>query len=244
MKTPSKSAFFNIHGSLRDFPGIDSTSEPFRVSFELSPAVKDLIEAQNIPHTAVFKWEINGRQCKASRNVKDGDVIDVYPFELVDAEKVDPFHRSPASFAADVHLRRLTKTLRLLGIDTAWNREWDDADLVQASNREQRMILTRDVGLLKRGETRFGYWVRSQDPDRQIKEITGRFEISDNLQPFSRCMECNGLLQTVDKKEVEDKVPPKVKEWHSLFHRCRNCHKIYWQGSHFEKLKEKVQELL
>lgn len=245
MKKKSKIAQLHILGSLRDFvqlnPGDDTE---MKVKFELSPSAKDLLEGRGIPHTAVFRLEVNGVQHDLDYNINDGDILKIFPFEFIDPEKQDTAFRSPRSFTADVHLRKLAKTLRLLGMDTTWNRRWDDDTIIRHSNRERRMILTRDRGLLKRSSTKFGYWLRSTEPDRQIKEIFERFDIEHNLQPFSRCMECNGLLETVEMKEVEEKIPPKVKEWHSTYYRCRNCNKVYWKGSHYDKLKQKVDELI
>lgn len=243
MKNVSKKAKIHVLGSLKRFISHETSGSALTVTFELQPAVKDLIEAEGIPHTAIFKIEANGQRSDLSYNVNEGDSIRIYPFELVDTSNLDPVFVSPSSFITDVHLGKLTKTLRLLGIDTTSNQKWDDNDIIQHSNREHRMMLTRDRGLLKRNDARFGYWVQSTDPDRQVEEIFNRFALKEKLQPFTRCMECNGKLQTVSLEEVADRVPPKVKEWQEEFYLCTGCEKVYWEGSHFEKLKEKVDYL-
>lgn len=232
-------------GSLLDFlnqPGKGS-SVSIGLTFELHPSVKDLIESRGIPHTAIFGLTVNGQEKPLDYNIQEGDKIAVYPFELTENTNWDPIYSEPGSFIVDVHLGKLLKTLRLLGFDAVSNQNWDDIDIIHKSNEQHRMILTRDVSLLKNGASRFGYWMRSQDPDQQIKELFRRFSLADHLEPFSRCMKCNGLLEEVPLSKIEDRVPPKVKKWQSQFFQCIQCSQVYWKGSHYEKLQQKVDEL-
>jgi uncharacterized protein with PIN domain len=241
MPSANNKAVLKAIGSTRDFLSDKNSAE---LKFKLHPSVKDLIEAQGIPHTAVFKLEINGREQSFEYNVWDGDEITVYPFEYADIATTDRIFWQPTAFIADLHLGKLAKTLRLLGFDTSFNKNWDDNNIRRQSNQQQRMILSRDIELLKNGKTKFGYWVRSDDPDRQIKELFNRFSLADQINPFTRCMKCNGSLRDVELKKVEDRVPPKVKEWHSDFFQCSDCQQVYWEGSHYKKLKKKVDELI
>lgn len=238
-----KKAILTAIGSLQDFPAPSGTQDSIEVSFELQPSVKDAIEAEGIPHTAIFGVTINGKQQGLDYNLRDGDEIVAYPFEEVNHTKLDPIFSAPEAFICDVHLGKLTKTLRLLGFDTLFDNQWDDEKIIRQSNRQRRMILTRDLELLKNGSTQYGYWVRSTDPDRQIEELFQRFFLSDNIDPFTRCMKCNGFLNKVPLDQVSDRVPPKVKQWHSDYRQCESCGQVYWQGSHYEKLKKKVNQL-
>lgn len=232
-------------GNLKDFLGNRiKEAAALEIDFELHPSVKDLIEAQGIPHTAIFKLQINGHQQPLTYNMQDGDTITASPFKEADSSAFDPIFSRPSSFVVDGHLGKLVKTLRLLGLDSAFNKEWTDEDLIEISTNHRRMILTRDVALLKNGKAEFGYWVRSQDPDQQIKELFKRFSLSEYLAPFSRCMKCNGSLSVVPLSEVKGKVPPKVQKWHSQFFQCHDCGQVYWKGSHFENLQQKVAELI
>jgi len=243
-KTPK--ATLIAKGSLQNFLHRSRNNEEYTsvdLVFELHPPVKDLIESQGIPHTAIFKLTVNGQENSLDYNVQKGDQIAVYPFERVDKSNIDLIFSEPTSFIVDIHLGKLLKTLRLLGFDAASNESWDDMDIIRKSNEEHRMILTRDVELLKNGDTRFGYWVRAQDPDQQIQELFHRFSLANHLDPFSRCMKCNGLLEEVPLSKVNDQVPPKVKKWHSQFFQCQNCKQVYWKGSHYEKLQQKVDAL-
>jgi uncharacterized protein with PIN domain len=241
--TPQKNVRITACGTLQNFLDSSGSDNPLDINFELNPSVKDLFEAQGIPHTAVQKLEINGALQDFSYNVKDGDHIKLYPYSTDNIDDVEEIYIRPSAFIADVHLRKLVKTLRLMGIDTAFNKKWDDKQIIRLSNKERRMILTRDLGLLKDGDSRYGYWIRSTDPDQQIKEVFSRFKLADAVAPFTRCMNCNGKLRKVILKDVKNRVPPKVKKWHSTFYECTNCHQVYWKGSHFKKLKEKVNRL-
>lgn len=240
----TKQATLQINGSLRDFidsgkPGKTSV----HVAFEMNPSAKDIIESQGIPHTAVFGLMVNGNSKTLDYNVKNGDKIKPLPFEMVSADELDEIQISPSRFMTDIHLGKLSKKMRLLGLDTLMADKSDDQEIISLSNAEQRMILTRDIGLLRNGKTMYGYWIRNTEPEKQAEELFERFELSDHINPFSRCMECNSTLQEVPLSEVKKQVPPKVQEWKSDFYRCSGCGKVYWKGSHYQKLKERVEKL-
>jgi uncharacterized protein with PIN domain len=137
-------------------------------------------------------------------------------------------------FALDVHLRKLAALLRLAGFDALLLTE--DAEVAAVSAAEARVALTRDVGLLKRSIVQHGYWIRQTDPELQLVEVLERFDLVDRMDPFVRCMECNTLLVPVDVEAVAERLPPGTRECFSQFHRCPGCDRVYWQGSHYERL--------
>jgi len=244
MRVTNKKATLILKGSLGDFRPTDmENTQSLPLYFELHPSLKDILEARGIPHTAVFKVEINGRTESLAYNLQDGDRITAYPYEFVKDSTIAPIWINPKAFVADVHLGKLARTLRLLGFDTAYNSDWEDSQIIEQSNSDHRMILTRDKELLKNGTTQWGYWVRATDPDQQIRELFARFQLAGQTNPFSRCMKCNGMLKKTDKNEVKNEIPPKVRKWHSDYWRCVQCGQVYWKGSHFEKLQAKVEEL-
>lgn len=245
MKKADKQVQLVLLGSLTDFKSAKSQNNlTLEIDFELSPSAKDVIEAQGVPHTAVFKMQINGRKESLDYNIQPGDILEAFPFERVDPENFDRVYSSPYSFIVDGHLASLGRDLRLLGLDTLIEEQLSDLEIIKCSNNEHRMILTRDLNLLKHGSARFGYWVRSTNPKKQLNEILHRFQLRKHMQPFMRCTICNGMLIEVSLEEVADKVPPKVKEWCSEYKQCNRCGKIYWKGSHYEKLKEKVEQVI
>jgi len=90
---------------------------------------------------------------------------------------------------------------------------------------------------------RHGYYLRSQNPLEQTVEVLRRFELFSSIAPYTRCLRCNGLLEQVDKDEIIEMLEPLTKIYYDQFWRCRNCGKIYWPGSHFEKLETRVAQL-
>ena len=146
-------------------------------------------------------------------------------------------------FVVDGHLGRLAAYLRMLGFDTWYERTADDALLAAIASSEKRLLLTRDLGLLKRKEVEQGYCVRSDKPLEQLREVTCRFALQSQSTPFSRCMECNGLLDSVSKEEVADLLPPHTRQTKNEFSRCHDCGKIFWRGSHHARMLGWIGEL-
>ena len=143
----------------------------------------------------------------------------------------------------DVHLGKLSNYLRLLGFDTWYRSNCDDQELARISDSEQRILLTRDRGLLKRSIVTYGYWVRAIQPIQQTQEILRRFALKSKIQPFSRCLQCNGEIVSVDGDEVFDHLPAQTRKHYNEFYLCRKCQKIYWKGSHYERLQQLVKQL-
>jgi uncharacterized protein with PIN domain len=116
--------------------------------------------------------------------------------------------------------------------------------LAQLSEEERRILLTRDQGLLKRGAVTHGYWVRTTAPREQLREVLERFDLQHSVKPFTRCLSCNGLLHTAPLAEVQGEVPENAVRYHHDFWRCESCRKIYWQGSHYQRMKRLIEDVL
>ncbi len=188
---------------------------------------------------------INGESADFSRRVNDGDYISVYPvFESVDVFpvlRVRPEPLRETRFLLDAHLGKLAAYLRMLGFDALYKNNLPDATLAEISVGERRILLTRDRGLLKRGLVTHGYLVRSSVPAEQIKQVLKHFDLFRLVKPFSRCMCCNKILKAVAKEEVEDRLPPKVRQYCNEFNLCQNCGRVYWKGSHYEQMKRFIE---
>jgi uncharacterized protein len=143
-------------------------------------------------------------------------------------------------FVADVHLGRLARYLRLLGFDTLYDNDLDDAGLARLTSRERRILLTRDVGLLKRSAVVRGQWLRSREPEKQVEQLVDALHLRRAIRPFTRCMICNGPLSAVARREVDGLVPPRVYRRFRAFSRCRDCRRVYWRGTHFLRLQRLV----
>lgn len=133
--------------------------------------------------------------------------------------------------------------MRLLGFDVLYRRDLPDETLARLSKKERRILLTRDRGLLKRNQVTHGYLVRESDPRAQLAAVVRRFDLWRALRPFSRCLRCNGLLAEVAKEQVADRLPPRVREHCYELRSCQGCGRLYWKGSHYDRLALLVQEI-
>jgi uncharacterized protein with PIN domain len=132
----------------------------------------------------------------------------------------------------------------MLGFDVRYDRFADDARLASVSSAETRTLLTRDVGLLKRREIESGYCIRHHKPHDQLREVSSRFALHSRFAPFTRCMECNGILCPATKEEVSSLLPPHTRETKNEFSRCPDCHKIFWRGTHYERMLRLLESLV
>jgi len=149
----------------------------------------------------------------------------------------------PIKFILDVHLGRLARWLRMLGFDTLYRNDYDDPEIVAIAVQEGRTILTRDLGIMKRRAVTHGYHVQSTEPREQLHEVLTRYQLHDQINPFHRCIVCNGLLCNVTKEAVLAELEPKTIRYYDEFFQCVNCRKIYWRGSHFDRMTRFISGL-
>jgi uncharacterized protein len=244
---PGKKATFRFYEELNDFfPDGERKQDRF-YSFRGNPSVKDAIEAQNVPHTEVDLILVNGNPVNFSYKIEDGDRISVYPvFESFDIGMVSKIPGSPVRktrFILDVHLGKLAKFLRMSGFDTKYRNDFKDTEIINTAIEENRIIITRDKGILKNSLVKKGYFVRSQKPKEQLKEVIIRFQLQESMQFLSRCMECNGIISKADKDEITGNLKPATRNYYNKFFRCSNCGRIYWEGSHFDRMQSYFREL-
>jgi uncharacterized protein with PIN domain len=244
----SRCALFRFYAELNDFLPPVRRQQTFNHFFENSISVKDMIEALGVPHTEVDLILANGRSVDFSYQVQHGDQISVYPiFESVDITpliRVRPKPLREPRFVLDVHLGRLASYLRMLGFDTLYRNDYPDEELAAISSSEGRILLTRDRGLLKRTIVTHGYCLRTTDPRQQLAEVLRRFDLFNLIKPFQRCLRCNSLLKLVDKADIIDCLPPKIKEDYDEFRRCQGCAQVYWKGSHYDRMREFIDEIV
>lgn len=146
-------------------------------------------------------------------------------------------------FVVDVHLGKLTRYLRLCGFDSIFSTDFDDRKIMELSRSENRIILTCDKLLLENKRVSRGFLVRSQNPEEQLKEVFLRLNLKESVLPFTRCMECNTLLEEVKKEMIIDFLEPRTREYYDDFSICPGCKHIYWEGSHYEKMKKFIEKL-
>jgi uncharacterized protein len=203
---------------------------PVTVYAAETATASSIIEDLGIPHTEVGELIINGTPAPLTSRPADGDALTVHMIRRASARDT-----APPRFVLDVHLGKLARRLRLLGFDTAWSRDATDATLAAIAGRENRILLSRDRGLLKRREVRRGGLVWSQDPRLQLAEVAERYGLRDRLAPFSRCIVCNGILSRDEGSTGRSDAGGRGK--------CASCGRQYWRGSHSTGLNAIVEEV-
>ena len=240
-------AEYRFYGDLLDLLNLPNEAGVVTRTFDESPSVKDQIEACGVPHTEVDLILVNGVSVGFDYRVADGDHVSVYPFfrslDIGEVSLVRPQPLAEARFVVDVNLGRLAKYLRLLGFDTKTDGRWHDPELVEVAVAESRMLLTKDRPLLKRSAVTHGYLVRAVHPTEQLVEVVRRFGLVEEMQPFSRCMECNGIPGSVNKADVDHLLEPLTRRYFHEFRQCPDCRRIFWRGSHFERLMTLVDRV-
>lgn len=232
-------ADFHFYGELNDFLRSRNRKVKFSHCFKERGSIKDMIEALGVPHPEIGKIEVNGKCVDFSYIVNDGDSIKVYP----STSTVAPTHL-PSRFVLDIHLGKLATSLRLLGFDTLYRNNYSDPELAEISATQERILLTRDKGLLMRSLVTYGYYVRETNPERQVIEVLRRFDLFNCVAPFKRCLRCNGLLEPVGKESLIDQLPEKTQLHMDEFHRCAECSQVYWKGSHYERMQNFINRVL
>lgn len=226
-------------------------SERRKVSFtheiKKASSIKDLIESLGVPHTEIDLILVDGESVDFSYFVEGGEQISVYPvFEALDISPLVHLRPEPlriTRFVLDTHLGRLAAYLRMLGFDSLYRNDYDDVTLASISVDEQRTLLTCDRQLLMRKVITHGYFVRERQPRQQLLEILKRFDLFNVLHPFTRCMHCNGLIQQVDKQTIASHLLPRTREYYDEFWQCQDCYKIYWKGSHYQRMQLLIDAL-
>ncbi len=236
-----------FYAELNDHLPPDSRYRTLHRAFFAPGSVKDLIESFGVPHTEVELIVVNGNSVDFGYLVRDGDRVAVYPvFEALDVQGELRVRETPLrdlTFVLDVHLGKLAGYLRMLGFDTLYQNSAGDPELAAIAADQHRVLLTRDRGLLKRNAVTRGYWLRETDSRRQAAEVLARFQLRSAIRPFTRCMACNSPLVDAAKHEVVERLPPRVAASHQEFRRCPGCGRIYWAGSHYQRMLQWIEEL-
>ena len=145
---------------------------------------------------------------------------------------------------ADGMLGRLAKALRMLGFDVAYDPFIADDELVRRAKEEGRVILTRDTGVLRRRGLPRLVFVTSDHAGEQLAQVAQELGLTFDLRAaLTRCTVCNGLIDSVPKDSIENEVPPYVLRTQERFARCRGCGRIYWRGTHVERMERKLARL-
>jgi uncharacterized protein with PIN domain len=236
--------FARFYDSLKDFPGVQRRLPGYGAIMQLpllvNQTVKDLAESLGVPHSEIAMILVNSKEVDFDYIIKDKDFVSFFPdfktFDISGVTKINIEKPKEFKFILDVHLGKLAKYLRLLGFDAKYGNNFSDIELADISLLESRILLTRDLGLLKYSNIIWGYWLRNSSSVEQIKEVVSKFDLKLNFKPFSRCLECNGEIELTEKANIMPQLKAKTKKYFNEFYKCKSCGKIYWKGSHWEKM--------
>ena len=230
---------FCFHGALNDFLPASRRGQPVRLLCAPDQSFKHLIESLDVPHVEVAAVRVNGREVRLDALAGAGPV-EVYPYATaLGAPRPDGEPR----FLLDNHLGRLAVYLRMLGLDTLYRNDYQDDELAAVAAVGERVLLTRDHRLLMRKAVQYGYWLRSQDPPEQLREVVVRYRLRSFFQPFTRCLRCNGPLRLVEAADVWERLQPLTQQYYDAFALCPACDQVYWRGSHYQHMQRLIHSL-
>ena len=150
-------------------------------------------------------------------------------------------------FIVDNNVGKLARWLRLIGYDTVLFKQKDDAIMIKTALGDNRVVLTKDTQFTKRRLVTNGQLkailIKQDNPKTQIQEVVKALNLNYNFKPFSLCLECNQTLVPRVKEEVQSLIPPHVFQTQTQYTECPACHRIYWQGTHWQAMVKKLQDL-
>lgn len=147
-------------------------------------------------------------------------------------------------FVADVMLKKLARWLRLLGVEVLYPPSVDDDEIIEFTKKNNKILLTMDSELCKRARKQGVrvFLMPRRETDQQLALLVRRFKIDLSKAPSTvLCPLCNGTLKQVGRKEVRNRIPQELLEKHDVFWMCGKCKKVYWEGTHWEKINRKLE---
>jgi uncharacterized protein with PIN domain len=247
-KTITKQFTFRFYAELNDFLPAEKRGKSFIYELKTPVTAREAIESLGIPLSEVDLILINSKPTELNHSLHEKDYVSVYPvFESFDISDVSKIRRRPlrdTRFILDAHLGKLAKYLRMLGFDTLYQNDFGDQEIIDIAYEENRIILTRDKLLLRSKKVDHGYYVRETEKHAQLIEIVKKFDLYSQFRSFTRCMTCNAELVRKDKREIEDKIDADTARIFKEFFYCPSCDKVFWKGSHFERMERLILSLL
>jgi uncharacterized protein with PIN domain len=237
-------ATFRFYAELNDFLRRDWRHKAVEHAFDRRTSLKDMIEALGVPHPEVAFILVNGRAAGFAGLVRDGDRVAVYPVfrHLFGGEEGSPGAGARAErFILDANLGALARHLRLCGFDAHYDNAISDDELARLAHAQDRVVLTRDRGALKRRLITHGYFVRAVAPRDQLAEVFRRFDLYRRAAPLTRCARCNGTLVVVDKAAIWHRLEPLTRQYFDEFRECQACGQLYWRGSHVRGIERVIE---
>ncbi len=146
------------------------------------------------------------------------------------------------AFLFDRMLGKLCRRMRLLGFDSELNPESEQGRFLVKADREKRLAVT----MSRRKTDRPGtppLVLRSRGVNQQVIELLGALNPTPRLEPFTRCLECNSVLEDLPGEKAPGRVPRDIIENLDSFKVCPGCRRVYWKGSHFEAMSRTIGKI-
>ncbi len=243
-----KTISIRCYAELNDFLPPERKQKDFTLPVKTPARVAEVIESIGIPLSEVDLVLVNNQPADPSHRVHHEDRLSIYPtFESFDISNLKTTHKEPlrtTRFILDAHLGKLAKYLRMLGFDTLYENDYGDDEIITIAREEKRIILSRDKALLKSPGIDHAYYVRATEKHRQLIEVVDKFDLCSQFRSFTRCMTCNSVLIPKNKKSVRDLIDPGVYGRFDEFFYCPQCRKVFWKGSHFERMERLVLDII
>lgn len=234
-------ATFRFYGELNDFLPRERRGRDIDTPCARMATTRHMIEALGVPHTEVELVLVNGQAAGLDLLLEEGDRVAVYPrftrFDVTDLAPLPALPPGRLRFVADAHLGGLARLLRMAGFDTIYDNGLRNDQIEVLAVEEERVVLTRDRELLKRRTIEYGCYVRALKAQDQLREVFERLGLAERARPFTRCLHDNAALRSVSKAEVLARLPPQVAATQEAFNTCDVCGRVYWQGSHWERMR-------
>ena len=238
-------ALIRFYEELNRFLAKNIKKKDIDLSVDKKVSVKKVIEDLGVPHTEVDLILVNGQSVDFSYPVGTEDRISVYPvfesFDIKESSRVRPAALRETRFVLDVNLCALARWLRRLGFDTLYSNNYGDGTPARISAEENRILLTKDRGLLKQKIVTRGYCIRSDNTLEQVREVIFRFQLESSCRPLIRCPHCNETLEVIDKDRIPSILPEYVQQHHHEEYRfCELCGKVFRKSPHWETMKQQL----
>jgi uncharacterized protein with PIN domain len=150
-------------------------------------------------------------------------------------------------FIADSNVGKLARWLRIMGYDALFFNNIDDDRLIDIALKEKRIVLTRDTQIMRRRVVTNGQMkvilLQTDNPEEQLRQVVKELKLDYHLGQFTRCLECNQSLLPKTKEEMKDLVPPYVFRTQNQYMQCPSCRRIYWRGTHWQRMKKELERL-
>jgi len=147
-------------------------------------------------------------------------------------------------FVVDCMLGKLAKWLKILGFDAVFFPRAEDDKLLDIARRQDRVLLTRDTGLLEKAGDVPRLFLESERWPDQVRQVLDHFDIQDQVAPHTRCIDCNLLLKNLPRKNARNLVSSFVFEHADSFAICPGCGRVFWRGTHFRDMERRIDDLL